>query len=68
MKRLQGGFSKLLGKKKCGSVSEAYRNKEMKTLLPSNCHQVEKRQTCSEKQNEISYGVRLQTKTKTKKN
>lgn len=31
----------------------------LKTLFPSNCHQVEKRQICSEKQNEISYGVRL---------
>ena len=33
-------------------------------VFPSNCHQVEKRETCSEKQNKVSYEVRLLKKKK----
>lgn len=38
---------------------QVYWNKEMNTLFPSNCHQIEKRQTCSDKQNKISYVASL---------
>lgn len=49
----------MLGRKDSSSIDEANSNKEVKTLLLSNWHQVEKRKACSKNQNEISYEVRL---------